>query len=119
MKKMRRSITVLVVSTVLILISVVTVHAGTAAISSYRDMVFENGDVKIYARAHDVGKTITITAELWRGTTHTGTWYDSGTSLAEISGVKIAQSGATYTLKVSYTVNGTEYHLPDLIRVAP
>ena len=119
MQKWTRRIASLLLGVTMLLISVAPAYAMTNLTSKSRGLSFEDGTVKINAFVNDTGKTITISAELWRGTTRTGTWYDSGTSFAEITGVKTAHSGDTYTLKVSYTVNGTPYQFPDLVCVAP
>lgn len=119
MSKIIRRGLALSLSVVLLLLYSAPAHADTTVLRKHRTLSFENDSLVVFARVEDASKTITVTAELWRGTTRTGTWYDSGTSFAEITGVKTAHSGDTYTLKVSYTVNGTPYQFPDLVCVAP
>ncbi len=102
-----------------ILTSIVSAHALVMATRHTASLDFNGTAVHCYASVMDSGKTISVTAKLWRGTTLIGTWSDTDTSFVEVNGIKMAQSGQTYTLKVSYTINGVTHVLPDITKTCP
>ncbi len=104
---------------IVILTSIVSVHALTTATQRDSSLVFNGTAIECRANVIDAGKTITVTAKLWRGSTLMGTWSDTGTSFVDVFGVKMGQSGQTYTLTVSYTINGVTHDMPDITRTCP
>ncbi len=117
-KHVKRVIACMVIVMVMIS-SIVSAHALVAGSQGNSKLSFDGTTVHCYAYAVDPGKTITVTAKLWRGTLLIGTWSDTDNSFVEVNGIKMAQSGQTYTLKVSYTINGVTYNLPDITKTCP
>ncbi len=117
-KHVKRVITCMVIVTV-IFTSIVSAHALVAGTQRDSKLSFNGTTVQCYAYVIDPGKTITVTAKLWRGTMLIGTWSDTGNSFVDVNGIKLAQSGQTYTLRVSYTINGVTHDLPDITKTCP
>ena len=55
------------------------------------------------------GKSMVATMSLWDGSVCIESWPGSGTSLVLISGSCAVESGKTYTLKVSGTIDGISF----------
>ena len=119
MRKHMRRIIVCTVIVATIMTSIVSAHALAMATRYKTSLDFNGSTAHCYASVMDSGKTITITAKLWRGTALIGTWSDTDNSFVEVNGIKMAQSGQTYTLKVSYTINGVTHNLPDITKTCP
>lgn len=57
----------------------------------------------------DLGKNISVTMELWNGTTLVKTWVKSGTHIVSLSESYGVVKGQTYTLKVRGTSGGVSF----------
>lgn len=119
MRKHTKRIVACMMIVAIIMTSIASAHALVMATRYKTSLDFNGTTVHCYASVTDAGKTITVTAKLWRGTLLIGTWSDTDNSFVEVNGIKMAQSGQTYTLKVSYTSNGITYYLPDITKTCP
>lgn len=67
------------------------------------------------AKVYESGKRISVTMELWNGSTLLATWTGSGTNYATASGsYSNVQRGKTYTLKAYGTANGRAFTVPPI-----
>ncbi len=57
----------------------------------------------------NVGKAISVTMELWNGTTLVDSWTKTGVSVVSLSEECAVVSGRTYTLKASGTVGNEAF----------
>ena len=117
MRKCVKQFIVSLVAVTAIIASVVSAHALVTATRHNASLDFSGTTARCHASVIDPGKTITVTAQLWRGTTLVASWMDRGVSFVEVDGKTTAQVGQTYTLRVSYKINGITYRLPDIEKI--
>ena len=68
------------------------------------------------AYVSDLGKAISVSMQLWQGSSLLGSWSDSGTSTVSLSESMNVSSGQTYTLVVYGTINGVSFEMTPLTR---
>lgn len=119
MRKHIQQVIACMVAVTAILVSVVGAHALVTATRRTSRLDFSGTTAQCYAYVVDSGKTITVTAKLWHGSTLVVSWTNTGTSFVEVYGQKAVQSGQTYTLKVSYIINGVTRYFPDITKTCP
>ena len=74
------------------------------------ELSFSGSTANCSVRASKIGKTITLTMELWHGTTLVDSWSGSGTNSLTLSeNHSGCVSGWTYTLKINGTIGGVAF----------
>ncbi len=107
---------------VLILIAVIcaTASADMSRVSSaYPELHFNGNTAYCSIEVSDSNSEISATLELWRGNRRLVSWSDSDTSYLYISGTYAVESGTSYTLKVSGTIDGVSFVGTPITKTCP
>ena len=92
----------------LLLVAVILTVTASARVPIVRPALsFTGTTANCEVTVQSPGDDISVNLELWRGATRLKTWSDSGTTFVVINETYTVQKGSTYTLKGSYTLNGT------------
>lgn len=65
------------------------------------------------------GNSISVSMELYEGTSLIASWNSSGTSIVPLSKNVTVESGHTYTLSVNGAINGVAFSTPEITRTCP
>ncbi|MFR8004722.1 MAG: hypothetical protein ACLU6E_03065 [Dysosmobacter welbionis] len=96
----------------LLLVAVILTVTASARVPIVRPALsFTGTTANCEVTVQSPGDDISVNLELWRGATRLKTWSDSGTTFVVINETYPVQKGSTYTLKGSYTLNGTSYSI--------
>ena len=103
-----------IISAFLMVVLVLTVSANEAfsvkSTMSALSLDISGSTAQCSVLARDNGKKISVTMELWNGSTLLATWTGSGTNYATANGsYSNVQRGKTYTLKAYGTANGRAF----------
>ena len=118
------------VTRIMALIVAITMMFSVSAFAEIRDIsesrgVFPTPSIKLVGNTANCsvklsyfGKSISATLELKQGSTVIASWSGTKSNALTLSGNAVVQSGLTYTLTVSGTVNGVAY-TPSSISITP
>lgn len=93
--------------------------ASLRSVGSNLSLSFSNSTASCGLTIQSTGNSIQATMELWQGTTKVNSWSKSGTTYINLSGTHRVTRGKTYTLKATYTINGTSYTAAPVSKVCP
>lgn len=81
--------------------------ATTFGVGSGLDLTFDGTTATCTFTVLETGSNIKVTMTLWQGNTIIETWTKEASSIVRMNEQCTVSKGKTYTLEVSYTVNGS------------
>lgn len=118
---LKQRLTAMVAVLMLVVSCIATAYADASICSTGPSMVLQFSSTTATCRStlSSTGNSLHITMELWQGTTKVASWNGSGTSFVSVSGTHSVSKGKTYTLKATYTINGTSYTASPVTKTCP
>ena len=104
---------------VLIMAMSITTNATSRAKQVTSSLTFSSTTANCKSTIVDSGQRIDATMELWCGRTLVDSWSGTATSLLTLSGTCIVESGHTYTLMVSGTIDGVPFTGTPISKTCP
>ena len=92
---------------IVILVGIVAQSASARTINDGFDLTFNGTTATCTFSVTKVGTNIEVTMSLWQGGQQVQSWTETGNGVVYMSEQCTVSKGKSYTLKVSYTFNGT------------
>lgn len=101
---------ILSLATLLLIVLSVTAQAAETRMGGNPALTFDGTTAQCTTTCYgrNTSDRVTATLTLYLGSTYVDSWSKTGTYRVHISGETEVQSGKTYTLKMTWTVNGEE-----------
>lgn len=111
---------VLVLLLCFLLVSVPIVNAAEQRDTACKPILsFSGNSATCTGIVSEYGKTIQATMKLWDGSTLIDSWSTSGTDMVTMRGTCTVTRGRSYTLSVTYMINGVNYCPHSITRKCP
>lgn len=116
---MKKRLSLLLLYLVLVLSATCAQAAETRASTAVPKLSFSSGSAVCEVSYVSVGKSISITLQLYEGDSLVGSWTKSGTSVVTISEQCNVTSGRSYTLKAYGTCGGENFSCIPVTKICP
>ena len=106
MKRKSKLLAILLVVSVLCAIMSISAAARANEGSITLSFSGNRANCSFYYYTENINTSVSVTLNLWNGTTLVGSWSNSGTGYVTVSGSAAVTSGVTYRLAAYVVVNG-------------
>ncbi len=116
---MKKIISFILIAIILVSVPVVAFAEPMRIPSASTSLSFDGTTAYCGATLVEANKMIEATMSLWDGGTCLASWAGRGKSVVSLSGSCEVESGKTYTLQVSGTIDGGTFSAPPMSRTCP